>query len=257
LPDESVFCYSTPRVHEKYPIRKGKPLQFCEFIDQQKQVLQYLAMGLNNQVDIVMKSLLEKYGDCADNYNLQGVISRHRLDILQAIFFFAKALSLHSLHAEARLNLCITLCDTGFYNKAKEEYETFMLSQPPKQPPTCLRARLAEEHVRLAYKYFDQQMNTECLRELKKALDLDPDRTDLRVELGRVFFLLENYDQARHELQIALQNDSDNAELCQLFGLVEYFSRSPHLARLQWKKAYKKKSSNLVAKAYLKLTSHV
>ncbi|MEI7776936.1 MAG: tetratricopeptide repeat protein, partial [Verrucomicrobiota bacterium] len=133
--------------------------------------------GAINRFDAAEKNLMAALDEFdRDNklLNLLGTMCHRQSRFEEALDFFAEASKKGNHHGlEATINLAITLCDLGRYDDARNAFT--VLGQKAHFLPVAGPASnaLAATHLKLAKTYISQQLRTEAIAEIKKALKLD------------------------------------------------------------------------------------
>ena len=80
----------------------------------------------------------------------------------------------------------------------------------------------AEKHFKLGVQYFEEKQMEDALRELRKAVELNPQHTDARYNLGSLYHVLKAYSRAIKEYQELLRINPNYPKVHTAFANLYY-----------------------------------
>ena len=92
----------------------------------------------------------------------------------------------------------------------------------------------AEKHFKLGVQYFEEKQMEDALRELRKAVELNPQHADARYHLGSLYHVLKAYSRAVKEYQELLRVNPDYPKVHTAFANL-YYERG----LMMWSRAVK------------------
>jgi len=211
--------------------------------------------GRYDEAEVLLLEIVEQSPTYANVHNMLGFIFSQRNKPDEAVEFFRQALSINPGYTEARLNLAITLADTGAYTEALREYGLAKEREEAKAPtlPTHAQARLANAHAELAKAYQELSHYPEAIQEYEKAIALAPHFPDLHCNLARCFMEAGNGDQAKTALARALELHPAYADALVQLGLLHHQRHETSQAVSAWEKAFASDPGNVLAQIYLRM----
>ncbi len=132
----------------------------------------------------------------ADQHNERGIELADRGWVDEAAKEFRKAIELDPDGAHAHDNLATVLAEKKQYKEALTEYLTALRLEPES----------ATAHYNLAC-FLSTHAGEMSVEQYKEAIELDPDYADAHLNLGMTYADLERRDEAKKELQIAINID--------------------------------------------------
>jgi tetratricopeptide (TPR) repeat protein len=143
---------------------------------------------------------IQQNGEKPDWLNELGILYLMKGDLPEALRFFDRAVAADANFIEAQFNASIILSDLGFYDEANSRFAD-----------ACKR-----EGVILAQKHFDMSLFYQSVRrlpeaeeELKKAIAMYRS-IDYLLELSRVYFEMQKYEDALEQIGFALLIDPNS-----------------------------------------------
>jgi tetratricopeptide (TPR) repeat protein len=211
--------------------------------------------GRYDEAEVLLLEIVKQNPMYANVYNMLGFIYSQRNVPDKAVELFRQALSINPSYTEARLNLAITLADTGAYSEALREYGVAKEREQAKAPtlPTHAQARLANAHTELAKAYQEIGLHPQAVQEYEKAIALAPHFPDLHCHLARCYMEAGNGDQAETALARALELHPAYADALVQLGLLHHQRRETVQAVVAWEKALASDPGNVLAQIYLRM----
>lgn len=211
--------------------------------------------GRYDEAEVLLQDVVKHDPPYANVYNMLGFIYSQRNSSEKAVELFRQALSINPGYTEARLNLAITLADTGAYSEALREYAMAKEREEAKAPtlPTHAQARLAKAHVELGKIYQELGRHPEAVHEYNKAIALAPHFADLHCTLARCYMEAGDGDQAEAALERALELNPTYADALVQLGLLHHERRATFQAIAAWEKALASDPGNVLAQVYLRM----
>lgn len=211
--------------------------------------------GRYDEAEVLLQEIVKENPAYANVYNMLGFIYSRRNSPEKAAELFRQALSINPGYTEARLNLAITLADTGAYSEALREYGLAKEREEAKAPtlPTHAQARLANAHADLAKAYQELSLYPQAVEEYRKAIALAPHFADLHCNLARCFLEAGDADQAEAALERALELNPAYADALVQLGLLHHQRRETFQAVAAWEKALASDPANVLAQIYLRM----
>jgi Tfp pilus assembly protein PilF len=228
-----------------------------------EEIRQRLALGrehYNNREFTKAESMLRQAVSLgaryADVYNMLGVIRHDRGELESARTAFQQALDLNPEYTEAALNLVVTYNDMGRYEEARQIYQK-LVSRGERTPggiDPYIRGKIANLHADLATAYQEAGLVAEGMHELRKAILLCPDFSDLRLRLARLYIEHRDLRAARMELEEAIRHRPKYAAAHVALGLVHFEAGHTAEAVAEWERALECDDKDPTARMYLRMT---
>ncbi|MFQ5847607.1 MAG: tetratricopeptide repeat protein [Candidatus Methylomirabilales bacterium] len=211
--------------------------------------------GRYEEAEVLLLEIAQQNPLYANVYNMLGFIYSQRDAPDKAVELFRQALSVNPAYTEARLNLAITLADSGAYSEAIREYGLAKEREQAKAPtlPTHAQARLANAHDELAKAYQELGLYPQAVQEYEKAIALAPHFPDLHCNLARCYMEAGDGDRAEAALGRALELHPAYADALVQLGLLHYQRRETLQAISAWEKALASDPGNVLAQIYLRM----
>jgi len=135
----------------------------------------------------------------ADQHNARGIELADRGWLDEAVKEFTKAIELDPSGAHAHDNLATVYAEKKLYKEALAEYLTALRLEPES----------ATAHYNLAC-FLSTHAGDMAVEQYKEAIELDPDYADAHLNLGMTYADMDRRDEAKAELQIAIQLDAQD-----------------------------------------------
>ncbi len=211
--------------------------------------------GRYDEAEVLLQEIVKQNPAYANVYNMLGFIYSQRNAPERAAELFRQALSINPGYTEARLNLAITLADSGAYSDALREYGLAKEREESKGPtlPTHAQARLANAHADLAKTYQELGLYPQAVEEYRKAIALAPQFADLHCNLARCHMEAGDGDQAEVALERALELNPTYTDALVQLGLLHHQRRESFQAVAAWEKALVSDPGNVLAQIYLRM----
>jgi tetratricopeptide (TPR) repeat protein len=211
--------------------------------------------GRYDEAEVLLLEIVKHNPLYANVYNMLGFIYSQRNVLDKAAELFRQALNINPGYTEARLNLAITLADSGAYSEALQEYGQAKEREEAKAPtlPTHAQARLANAHVDLAKAYQELGLYPQAVHEYEKAITLAPHFADLHCNLARCYMEAGDGDQAEAALGRALELNPTYTDALVQLGLLHHQRRDTFQAVAAWEKALVSDPGNVLAQIYLRM----
>jgi tetratricopeptide (TPR) repeat protein len=221
-----------------------------------KKVDVYLGMGRFDSAEKILKAALTDFGQAANLLNLLGLVYHKQSRLPEAVMQFRRAVEANPAFVEAILNLSATLCDLSEYDEAQR---IFLRAKAPvamkQQVPELVLGRIANQHAVCGHLYEESELYLDAIREYKKALSIFSKMSDVKLALGRVFFITGKLEESKQEFEELIRIDSNSAGPRVWLGIIYYRLGSLDLARQQWIIANKNSPYDLSSKAYVKIAA--
>ena len=205
-----------------------------------------------------LRQVLERAdGKFADVLNMMGVIHHDRGRFEEAQASFEEALQINPNYTEAALNLAVTYNDLGRYDEAKRIYQAALArgSDSPGQLDPFVKGKIANLHAEVAQAYVDANMPADAMHELRKAILLCPQFSDLRVKLANLYRQTGDLDAARFELEEAISARPRYVPAYVALGVTLLSQGNASRANQMWKKALEVDPDNKAAQMYLRMAT--
>jgi tetratricopeptide (TPR) repeat protein len=192
----------------------------------------------------------------ADVFNMLGVIAHDRGDFARAQALFEEALAVNPNYTETALNLAVTYNDLGRYDEAKRIYAAALAKGEGtgEQLDPFVKGKIANLHAEVAQAYVDAGMPTEAKQELRKAIHLCPQFSDLRLKLANLYRESGDLDAARFELDEAVSNRPRYVPAWVALGVTRLSLGDAKGAVMAWEKALEIEPENKAAGMYLRMS---
>lgn len=162
----------------------------------------------------------------------------HQHNFPESLAEFNLTLEINPHHAEALICLVATYCDLGRYQDGMEIYNKLVQQHDPTTDLNKLAMlKLKEKHVACGDLYLELGKKTAALQEYQKALLLDQQDGDCRLQLAVSCYFATNLDRAQAEIASVLATDPDHFEALLWSGLCFYKREDRERASEQWEKA--------------------
>ncbi len=204
----------------------------------------------------IFEKVIRAKDDCADVYNMLGVIYfiDNRYD--DAIRAFRRALDINPFYIEASLNLSIVYNETGEFDKAQQAYAAAKASSG-RSTRTYLdpyvKGRLANKHAEIGDIYRELGLYYDAAREYNMALALRADLVDVKMRLGMVYRNMGDYKKSIAELREAKELNPKFLPARIQLGLTYYAMGDKDRAREEWSEVLKYNPNDRLVRMYLKL----
>ena len=201
---------------------------------------------------------INKYEQPANLINLLGVVYHKQSKFMEAIREFRKAKHINPVYIEASLNLSITYCDLGLYEKAQEVYLSINKSDLTKNPDRnpIINGRAANMHAASGEMYSKLGLHDKAVKEFKKAIELYNKMPEVHISLTKSLIALKKFEEALTLLEKDSREFPKNAKFYLYQGILHYKLGNNDRAKLNWKKANHCDPYNSSAKIYLKLSQN-
>lgn len=211
--------------------------------------------GRYDEAEVLLREIVAQNPAYANVYNMLGFIYSQRNDPDKAADLFRHALSINPDYTEARLNLAITLADTGAYSEALRQYGVAKEGEEAKALtlPTHAQARLVNAHADLAKAYQELGLHPQAVHEYQKAIALAPHFADLHYKLARCYVEAGDGDRAEATLGHALELNPTYTDALIQLGLLHHQRRETFQAVAAWEKALASDPGNVLAELYLRM----
>ena len=158
---------------------------------------------------------------------------------LEALSAFDRAVAQNPRYVEAHLNRAVLLNGLG---RTDEAEASFTLAEEFGRAdgtgfPAVVGNRLANAHAALGDEYRGAAAWDEAVAQYRRALELRPTYTDVRLSLSRTLLDAQRYPAAADELDRILAANPDLLEVLLLRGLAAYFMGDMNTARRSWDRA--------------------
>jgi tetratricopeptide (TPR) repeat protein len=225
---------------------------------------QLLALGREHyekrefeKADHYLRQVVERLEDkFADVFNMLGVIAHDRGDFERAQALFEEALAVNPNYTETALNLAVTYNDLGRYEEAKRIYAAALSKGEGagEQLDPFVKGKIANLHAEVAQAYVDAGMPTDAKQELRKAILLCPQFSDLRLKLANLYRESGDLDAARFELEEAVGNRPRYVPAWVALGVTRLSLGDAKAAVAAWEKALEIEPDNKAAGMYLRMS---
>ena len=222
-----------------------------------KQILalgrEYYAKQQYERAEHYLKQVSEHHR-FADVSNMLGVIAHDRGSFDEAQMFFEEALQANPNYTEAALNLAITYNDLGRYEDGKRIYQAALTrgARSPGGLDPFVKGKIANLHAHVGQAYLDAGLTGEAVAELRKAIALCPDFSDLRVRLATIYQQTGDVDAAQYELEEAVRAKPTFAPARLALGVVKLERGHREQAIEQWQAVLRDDPDNKSAQMYLR-----
>lgn len=163
-------------------------------------------------------------------HNALGLAQICKREYASAIQSFKRAIEQNPFYTDVHNNLGIAYMESGDYDNALVEFNR-ALGDKHYQTPEVL-------YFNIGLVYFKMGNYARAESDIKKALELKPDRAGWRLQLAMVYERLEDYEMAVEELQKARELEPDNTRVLFLLGRLLYSKLNqpqearPHLCKV-------------------------
>jgi Flp pilus assembly protein TadD len=229
-----------------------------------EEIRQRLALGREHynkreftKAESMLRQAVSMGARYADVYNMLGVIRHDRGELEGARTAFQQAVELNPNYTEAALNLIVTYNDMGRYEDARAIYQklTAREERAPGGIDPYVRGKIANLHADLATAYQEAGLAAEGMHELRKAVLLCPDFSDLRLRLARLHMEHRDFRAARMELEEAIRHRPKYAAAHVALGLVHFEEGHTADAVAEWERALECDENDPTARMYLRMTN--
>ncbi len=172
----------------------------------------------------------------------QGVAALRREDIPLAIRAFSQARNIQPLLLQARIKLATALQMAGREHEAIQELEAVVRADS---------VHHADAWNNLGFLYLQTQKLLQGQRALERAVQLDPDLLQARINLASVYILVEKYPEAIEQLAIAIEQHPAYIPAYGNLGIVYLRMGEVEKAREMFQKILELDPENEQAKAFL------
>jgi tetratricopeptide (TPR) repeat protein len=202
-----------------------------------------------------LRQALDRGVRYADVYNMLGVIGHDRGQFEDAQGAFEEALRINPNYTEAALNLAVTYNDLGRYDDAKRVYDAVISrgAESPGKLDPFVKGKIANLHAEVAQAYSDAGLVSEAMHELRKAVLLCPDFSDLRLKLANLYKQQGDLAAAHFELKEALEHRPTYVPARVALGVVLLSLGHQAAAIDAWKKVLEREPENRAAQMYLRM----
>lgn len=204
-----------------------------------------------------LRQVVERSEDkFADVFNMLGVIAHDRGDFARAQALFEEALAVNPNYTETALNLAVTYNDLGRYDEAKRIYAAALSrgEGAGNQLDPFVKGKIANLHAEVAQAYIDAGMPADAKHELRKAILLCPQFSDLRLKLANLYRESGDLDAARFELEEAVGNRARYLPAWIALGVTRLSLGDARGAVAAWEKVLEIDPENKVAGMYLRMS---
>lgn len=184
---------------------------------------------------LLQEAIVEGLG-YADAFNLLG-LSLALVDRPDdALSAFDRALQLNPRYVEALLNRAIVLNQLGRMQEAERGFEMAAeLGRPDASGfPALVANRLANAHANLAREYREAGALNDAIAQYRRALELRPAFTDIRLALARALTERGDYAEAGAALDEVLEMRPGSLDSLLLRGMVAYLQGDLDRAESAW-----------------------
>jgi tetratricopeptide (TPR) repeat protein len=185
--------------------------------------------------------------------HMDGMAFYYQNDLGQSIDCFKTALELDPKFTDAAITLSVIYNDIGKYDEAKKIYSLANQSLGLKRQgdDNELDRKFALKHIELGDLYFKYHRYDEALEDYSKALRLDPNQTDYRIKIAKVYAKKGYTTRAMQELQRICNEQPTNVVARNHLGLM-YFSQGNVIeAEQEWETALEIDPGNQEILTYL------
>ena len=185
----------------------------------------YLSVNRYRAAEDLVHDSLDMLGEVAKLRNLLGLVYHKQSKFSQAIQQFQKSLQINCEYIEPSLNLAITYCDLGLYQKGEKQYLEITndyVGKGSNEIPSLFKGRLANLHCETADYYRKSGLNLEAIKEYEKALSIYPKMPDKVLELARLEYDMNHLEKAKVRLQDFAEAFSPSTLAYNLLGLIAY-----------------------------------
>jgi tetratricopeptide (TPR) repeat protein len=225
---------------------------------------QLLALGREHyekrefdKADHYLRQVLDRLEDkFADVQNMLGVIAHDRGQFDEAQARFEESLAINPNYTEAALNLAVTYNDLGRYDEAKRIYTAALTKGEGtgNQLDPFVKGKIANLHAEVAQAYVDAGMPADAKHELRKAILLCPQFSDLRLKLANLYRESGDLDAAKFELEEAVGNRPRYVPAWVALGVTRLSMGDQKGAVAAWEKVLEIDPENKAAGMYLRMT---
>ena len=201
-----------------------------------------------------LRDVLALRDDLADVHYMLGVIHHDRGELPEARRCFERALQLNADYTEAALNLSIVCNELGAYSEAREVVGTISeRARHGHRIDPYARGKVANLHGEVARAYEELGMWPEAVDEYRRGLALCPDFADIRTRLAMCLRSDGEVEEARKELEIAVNINPQYVPARVALGVV-YMALGRHdEAALAWRESLAIDPTHRPARVYLRL----
>jgi tetratricopeptide (TPR) repeat protein len=191
----------------------------------------------------------------ADALNMLGVIAYEEARFTDAKAAFNRAIEINPHYTEARLNLAVSMVDTGSYSEGETAFDEAATSSKTGlgQVDPFVKGRLSNLHADLADIYHGMGLYEDSLREYRTALKLAPHFPDLGTRMGILLRDMGLYDEAILEFKRVLELKPGYTPALVQIGITHYGEGQIDKAAALWEQALQKNPDDTQAKKYLRL----
>ncbi len=206
----------------------------------------------------IYSSIVERNPKCIEAFFYLGNIFHATGEIGSAIRSFKKTLTLNPNHTDAAIGLSVLYNDIGRYDDAKNIFDK--TNKRIKNGNSGIQdihidKILSIKHYELAKLYVKYNRYNESLKEFNKAIALDLENSDIRLQLAKLFAEKGLLSKSISELKKIIV-DFPNCHKARTFlGVLYYKSKNILMAQAEWKKVLGNNPKDKNAAMYLKLSS--
>jgi tetratricopeptide (TPR) repeat protein len=213
--------------------------------------------GHYEEAEPLLLQVLEQTPTYANLYNMLGVIAGQRGASEEAVALFRQALNLNPTYTEARLNLTLSLAETGSYDQAAQEMSKLQSEETAtsRRLGLGIRGKLANAHAELGRKYHALGLYIEAVAEYDKALDLCPTFPDIHRRRAVSCREMAKYADAESSLRHALELKPNYVEAYVDLGMLQQRLGKLSDAVKAWERALQLDPKHRLARIYLKLAT--
>jgi tetratricopeptide (TPR) repeat protein len=188
-----------------------------------------------------------------DVHNKAGLCLAMLGDPKGALEAFDRALVISETYAEAHLNRAIVLQELGRFEEARRHLirADELDHQDSLEFPSDVGHKIAIAHAQLGDLYMVADRPEKAADEYRRALEVRARFLDIRSKYAEALLGMEQWDEAREQLQIILDNNPDFTTARLRLGLVLFRNGDEEGAREQWERCLADDPRDMRAKAYL------
>ncbi|MBI5206451.1 MAG: tetratricopeptide repeat protein, partial [Candidatus Firestonebacteria bacterium] len=252
--------YSKAPDHFKKVIEIVKDATDSYYIDSYYYLaISYLQLGQYDEAIAAFKEVIaldSNYAEAIKIHNYLGVAYYYKDNYEQAIPQFKSALQMDSHYKISNFNLKSVNMRLEHYNIGITYFFMKNYDEAIKEFSIAVEidSNYFAAHMMLGECYLKKGIYTEAVRELKRAMMINPTHRDIPKilnKLGIVFYLQEKYEEAIFNLRKALELDPDNTEA--VTNLRNVYRNFAETIKVRIEKIDRNKNKDAYVKAHLDL----